>query len=474
MPIDHDTIIDGFVIDRSFTDQSNLFNDILTDADGTVASLNQKSLSYFNQVSVFQDKRLPENRVVNWPAQFAPAFVFDDQIYSLFVNTVNTQTELVANSIFKMVDFLLFNYDSGVSAQNREDYLLNDSDISDIYVPGSMSLSTTLVPGTIYRTGAADETVDVPAYVKFSLTLPSGVTTKTFVITIYASNAAWLVGYNVSTIVKVVPPLPYSQLYNQSLTSAVDNIFSTASLSSNLNYSETESTIGNVQISGITPYPAVLTDSADNTVSVPFNILYKGRKPTLTEIRTAIKSDLLSSGVGTEAGWEARIPGIFVAGRFYIIPYWDMYYTKSDQVVFPSVLDYAKLGENANLIMESSGFGDITEHMSILPVYYNLMTVASVPDLTGAVDIQKITDIIPDYQSFSPQAENFAYMNPPTRSFSQQLNLILSIDSGTQPPSTIYPQITENLLTFYSFVVEKYEICVITKLNYITIMESST
>lgn len=474
MSIDHDTIIDGFVLDRGFTDQSKLVNEIITDADGTVASLNQKSLSYFNKVSIFQDKRITSSRTVNWPAQTAPALALDEEIYSVFVDTLNGQTDLVSSSIFRMVDFLLFNYDASLTHQNREDFLINDTDISAIYVPGSFSISNTLVDGTIYRGGAANEIVAVPASTTFSLILPVGQTTRTFVVTIYASNAAWLLGYNVSTIVKVIPPLPYSQIYDASLTGAVDNIFSTAYLSSNLNYNTTQAILGTVQVSGITSYPAVLVDSANNNVSIPFNILYKGRSPTLTEIRNAIKADLLASGVGTAAGWEARIPGVFVAGRFYLIPYWDLFYEKPNQDIFPSILDYTQLGVNANKVLEPTAFGDIREYMNVFPVYYNRMSLASVPDLTGVVDIQKLTALIPDYQSFSPQDENFAYMAEATRSFAQQLNLILAIDNGTQPPSTIYVPITENLLTFYSFVVNKYEICVITKLSYLTAMESST
>jgi hypothetical protein len=411
---------------------------------------------------------------VNWPAQTAPGLAFDESTYGVFVDTINTQTDLVSSSIFRIVDFLLFNYDDALTHQNREDFLVNDTDIATIYVPDSFSISTTLVDGTIYRSGAVDETVSVPTSVTFSLILPSGATTRTFVVTIFASNAAWIDGYNVSTIVKIIPPLPYSQIYNASLTGAVDNIFSTAFLSSNLSYNTTQSIMGAVQISGITSYPAVLTDDAENTVSIPFNVLYKGRRPTLTEIRNAIKADLLASGVGNEAGWEARIPGVFVAGRFYVIPYWDLTFQKPDQDIFPSILDYTQLGENANKILEVTGFGDIRAYMNILPVYYNRMSLASVPDLTGVVDVVLLPTLIPDYQSFSPQEENFAYMSEATRSFAQQLNQILAIDSGTLPSSTIYVPITENLLTFYSFVVEKYEICVITKLCYTTIMESST
>lgn len=99
------------------------------------------------------------------------------------------------------------------------------------------------------------------------------------------------------------------------------------------------------------------------------------------------------------------------------------------------------------------------------------MTVAACPDLTGIVDINLLKSIIPDYQNFSPEEENFAYMDPLTQEFSKSLNYILAIDAGAMPPG-IYIPITENLLTFYSFVIGRYEICVITKQCYTDIMES--
>lgn len=474
MAIDHDTIIEGFVVDPGFMDQSQLFNEMLTNTEGKVASLTPKALSYFNQVSVLKDARDPSTRSVNWFAETAPSLVLDEDVYTTFIDTVNDQTALTAGSLFKIVDFLLFKYDPTMSHQNREDAILEDADMAEIYVPGSFTLSTNLVEGTVHRASGTTEIVDVPSHTKFSIILPFGQTTRTFVVTMFASVDAWLVGYDVSTVVRVVPPLPYSQIYSASLTNSVDNIFSTANITANLSYNTTQATIGTVQVSGFTSYLAVLADTAGNTLSIPFNILFKGRKPTLTEIRIAIKAELLSSGVGDAAGWEARIPGVFVAGRFYIIPYWDLYFTKPDQVLFPSIVDYTKLGTKLNQIMESTAFGDMRDKASILPVYYNKMTCAGVPDLSGVVDINDLTEIIPDYQSYAPEDDNFAYMDPATKSFATQLNVILAIDNGNQNPSDIYVPVTENLLTFYSFVVEKYEMCVITKECYTTIMESGS
>lgn len=472
MPTDHSTIIEAFIADPAFVDQSKPINGIYVDEAGKVAALTPKALSYFNQPAVFEDKRAANTRATNWFAETKPAVFIDKQIYSSFVTTINGLSDPITTGFFKLVDRLLFNYASGTTHAALEEALVNDADIAEIYVPDSFELSSTIVEGDLFYLSGTTGTVNIPAFTKFSLTLPTGSGTTTYVITLFASVDAWLAGYDVSTIAKVVPPLTYERLYNASLINAVDNIFSTATLTATLSYNTTQSLLGNVSVSGITEYNAVLVDGSGNTASVPFNIIYKGRSPTLSEIREAIRNELLASGIGTAAGWEARIPGVFVAGRFYIVPYWDMSYTKPDQVIFPSIMDYQTLGTKVNKILESTGFGDIAEYTDILPVYYNKMTAAAVPDLTGVVDIQHLSAVIPDYQSYSPDEENFVYMTEDTREFAQQLNSILAIDSGAQAPGVFIP-ITENLISFYSFVVGKYEICVVTKLCYTTIMEST-
>jgi len=253
---------------------------------------------------------------------------------------------------------------------------------------------------------------------------------------------------------------------------ATDNIFSTASLTASLSYNTTQAILGTISISGITEYNAILVDTNNNSVGVPFNILYKGRSPTLSEIRTAIQNELNNSGVGDQAGWEARIPGVYVSGRFYLIPYWDLTYSKPDQTLFPSLHDYNTLGTKANQILTSTGFGDIKEYTDILTVYYNRMTLAAVPDLTGVVDIHHLSFVVPDYQDYSKDDDNFAYMTSVTQDFSKQLNMVLGLDN-TGGTSDLYAPITENLLTFYSFVVNKFEMCVITKQCYTDIMEST-
>jgi hypothetical protein len=471
MPVDTSTIIEAFVVDGAFINRSNPISDFPIESDGAVATLTPKAYSYFDNPAVYLDKRAASSRVTKWVAETSPSIVVDETPYSGFVSTINNLSTPVSNGLFKIVDKLLFNYDDSLSKPDLEAALLADPDIADIYVPDSFSLAASLVEGTYYYSSGTSGNIDVPKFARFSIEVPSGSTTTTYVITLFASVEAWLSGYDISTIVKVVPPLPYSDIYSGSLVSTGSNIFSTANLTATLTYNTTKETLGTVQISGIIPFIAIATDPQANTAPIPFNILYKGRPPTRSEIRAAIRTELLNSGVGNQAGWEIRLPGVFITGRFYIVPLWDQTYTKPDQVLFPSILNITKAVGRVNTILDSTGFGDLTELMDIFPVYYNLMSVGAVPDTTGIVDVQLINELIPDYQNFSPEEDNFEYMNTFTKTFSTQLNQVLALNTTNQT-SDDFVVIEENLLTFYSFVVGEFEMCVITKECYNTIMES--
>jgi hypothetical protein len=471
MSVDTSTIIEAFVVDQAFINRANPISDFLIESFGTVATLTPKAFSYFNNPAVYQDRRAPSSRNINWNAETSPSIVVDETSYSGFVTTINNLPSPASSGFFKLVDKLLFNHDISVSREDLEATLIGDPEIAEIYVPDSFVLSTNLVEGTFYFSSGVEDTVDVPAFTKFSIELPSGSTTITYVITLFASTQAWITGYDISTIVKVIPPLPYSDIYSGSLVSTGTNMFSTADLTATLNYNTARETIGTVSISGSAIFIAIAVDSEGNTAPIPFNLLYKGRSPTRAEMRQAIRDELADSGVGTLLGWEVRLPGVYITGRFYLVPLWDLTITKPDQILYPSILDYDLIKLKANNILESTGFGDLSEYMDIVPVYYNRMTVMTAPDITGIIDIAKINTLIPDYQNFSTDEDNFEYMNSFTKEFSRKLNQILSLDN-TNTSSDEFIITNENLLTFYSFVVGKYEMCVITKDNYNEIMES--
>jgi hypothetical protein len=462
--------IEGFVTDLAFTDQTKNVSDLFPGGTANVAELSSNALSYFGAPAAVVDKRPASERLVNWAAQTSSRIVVDEEVFSSFMGTMATLPVATISKLFAITDKLLFNYLPSESHATVETFLTTNAATKDIYVPGTFSVSSRIVSDSVYVDGAPVKSVSVPSYAAFDITVPSGATTKTYQLKLYAGIEAFLTSYSQSIIAEVIPPLPYDKLFGESLRTATDNIFTTASLTAQLSYNNIQARLKNTSVSGMFEFRAVLADT-NNTLGVPFNILYKGRVPTLFEIRTAIKQRLLDSGVSDEAGWKKRIPGVFVSGRFYVVPLWDKTFSKPDQQIFPNVLRFDDVAKTADKILSTVGYADITEFMDVITAYYNRMSAAVVPDLSGVVDIKRLSEIIPDYQSYSVSDAEFAYMQDNTKAFVRELNQVLAIATEGST-SSVYGPNTEGLLSFYSFTAGTYEVCVITRSSYETILES--
>jgi hypothetical protein len=465
------TSVAGFLVDSAFIDRTKTINGILLDQSVDVASLTPKALSYFNQPALYTDRRQLASRSVNWAAETLPQIVVDEQLFGDFVTVINNLSDPISTGLFKLIDKLAFSYNPNTSHAALEAELLADSDIVSVYVPGSYTIASQIVSDTVYLSTGATPTVSVPTFVRFTIGVMVGATPMTYELTLYVSADAFLVGYNESTIKSVIPPMSYEQLYSASISSTVSNVFTAAINSANIVYNATHPVVGSQMLSGVFEYSVLVTDGVGNSVSVPFNILYKGRSPTLTEVRDAIRSELLNSGVGTEGGWKSRLPGIFTIGRYYLIPFWDMSYAKANQTIYPNISDYTLVGDRVSTIMGTTGYTNVLPLTDILSSYYERLTLAASPDMSMTGQIARLSSIIPDYQSYSPSDDNFGYMAQMTRDFATTLAAILTIDA-TQSDPGIYAAVTENLLTFYPFVVNQYEMCVITRACYETILQS--
>jgi hypothetical protein len=462
--------IEGFVTDLAFVDQSKNVSDMFPTSTANVAELSSNALSYFSSPASLVDKRIPTDRSVNWAAQTRPRVTIDEVVYPTFMATMASLPIETFNQLFRIVDKLIFNFRPNETHEEVEELLATGADTKNVYVAGSYTISSTIITDTVYVDGAAPKIVSVPAYATFDITVPSGATTKTYSVKFYASIASFLTNYSQSTIVEVIPPLPYAQLFDSSLSTSIDNIFATAATTAELSFTNLESRLRNTLVSGMKEFKAVLTDSS-NTIAVPFNILYNGRTPTLFEIRNAIKNELLTSGIGDETTWKRRIPGVFVSGRFYVVPMWDYTFQKPDQKIFPNVLNFNSVLATTDRILSTLGYSNISENLDVISIYYNHMSATVVPDQSGAVDVKRLGEVLPDYQSFSSSDEQFAYMEETTQAFTRELNAVLAVATQAQT-SNVYGPNTEGVLSFYSYTAGNYEVCVITKSCYETILES--
>lgn len=471
MPAQSITVpVEAFIVEDAFSNRTNTINGLPEYSPGLLGSLDSRGMSYFNIRSEYNDRRAPNTRDVNWTATSSPKFMVDQASFSSFVNTINGLSSNINLGFFKIIDRLLFKYSSSATLSQIETYLTTDEDTSEIYIPDSFSISTQILTGTLYNISGTP-TVPVPTFARFTIAILSGSTIINYDIKIYVGLAAFLTNYSISTITAVIPPLSYDDLYSDSLIIQNNNIFTTANLTASLSYNTTKPLLDNITITGMSHFNAVLRDNFGNSTTIPFNILYKGQKPTQENMRDAIRAAVLGSNIGNEAGWKLRIPSLFILGRYYIIPLWDKTYTKPDQLIYPNIFKLSDLKFVGNKVLETLGEGDISPNLELLSLYYNKIAAISLPDPHGGDPVPPLITIFPDYQDYSTSEENFQYMESSTRLFAQTLNTLIADELNNNP--TLQTPSEEGVLLFYTFEVAEYEMCVITKDNYLALMESS-
>ena len=462
--------VEGFISDLAFVNRNSHINGILDSTTSMVGSLNPKALSYFNTPSELIDTRPPASRTVGWSATTSSKLTVDSTSYGNFVTTINNLGTSISTGFFKIVDALMFDSSANRTQAQLEAFITADPDMSAIYTPGTLSVSTNVIQAPVYGTSVS--TVPVPSFIGFTISVLSGSTVESYAFTLFTSVSAFLTGYTPSTIVSVVFPLTFVQMYEDPLLTSTGNIFSTSSATSSLAFNTTQALLGTIQVSGMIEFIMTLTDSSANTAPIPINILYKGNTPTQQEIRLAIQAKLNASGVGTVSGWQARVPGIYVSGRFYIIPLWSDTLTKADEIIYPSIQPITNFTNVTNKILSSLGLGDLTSNTDVFPTFFNKMYVTAVPDLSGATTPTHLSLVLPDYQDYNTQDANFGYMTLNSQAFANNLNAILALDYSNAS-SSAYTAANENDLTFYSFAVDNYEMCVITRTCYNAIMGGS-
>ncbi len=462
--------IEAFVTDEAFINLTSPVNDLTVNQNTAVGVLNNRALTYFNVLSQYRDSRNPNTRDVNWAATSSPKLMVDGQVFQNFVSIINGLNTSINLGFFKIIDRLLFKYSSSQTLNQIETYLTTDTNTSAIYVPGSFSISTNTLTGTLFNVSGSPTTT-VPVWASFTIAVLSGSTILNYDVRVFVGLKSFLEEYSFSTIAAVIPPLPYSDLYSDSLLVANTNQFSTANLTTSLNYSTSKAVLENSTITGVSKLTATLVDIANNRVDIQFNFLYKGQIPTQENMRDAARAAVLGSGIGTEEGWKIRIPSLFILGRYFIVPLWDQTYQKPDQLIYPNMYKLTTLKTIGNTIFESLGQGDISNNLQLINLFYNKIAAIVLPDPLAGDPVPDISTLFSDYQDYSTSEENFVYMEQNTKFFASRLNTLITQELTNDP--TIQEPSQERILRFYTFEVAEYEMCIITKDNYLSILESS-
>ena len=468
-------VIEGFLVDQAFIDRTQTVHGMLSSDPNQICSFTPNGTTFFNTPTKLTDSATAAQRSVAWVASTVSSLIVDTTVYPLFSTLTAEISKAQQSAIFRVLDRLAFRNNPTVAIATIDAELSVDTTLTGLYVAGSCSRSTVFTPTVVWLDNATQYPCSVPNFVQFDMSFTIGETQTVVTFLIYLNCDSFTQNYSMSTVKVVVPPLPYDTLLNSPVKSSVGNVFSTATMTANLAYSTQNQTISKSTISGELTFNVTLVDGTD-TVDVPFTLWYKGKAPTVSQIRDAIRSALTASGVGTQAQWQARTPGLYIIARFYLFPLWDKVIAKDTVNLYQPMVDLKDIIALNKTAMAAAGLTVDIATEGLFQSGYNQIVLLTVPDAsyvpmdTSLVGSKYLTDYFPDYQACTSVDPVYALLNQDTQSFIARLNTLLAKAAGATSTDTT-ATVTEGQLIYYSITIGEIEMCLITKECYQTLIK---
>lgn len=459
------SVIYAYLCDPAFTNYSTPLPNYLKN-NGGIGNISQVGLSYFLDVSILTDTRDPNSRTVAIPHTRSGSLLFDGEFDEDATTLLNAVPNATLQAIFELTDKVFFNQSQSTQTSDVDKSLTADSNIAKIYVPGSLKLPEDQVSGQYYDAQGQSHPFSTWSYLICDLQIPSGSTTVTQTFHIFCEDMAWRKYYPHSTIMSITPPISYNDLLNLPLNTAQANELVTATNTMNLamqNFSgpqSQETATGGM----VFPLKAIGPNSLW-TVVTPWGILYKGQQPSVTQIRQYIKKNVEASGVGTPDQWKARFPDLYIIGRYYIVPFWDITYQMTDSVIYKGIAKDKSLLQKVEAMFPSLDATYISGNVEYFTSPYDLIRCASILDSQSQQVLPALGDIHPTYREVNTDDPSFSYMDQSTQSFSSNLIKCLAIWSGASS-DPLYIKATENGINYISYTINEIEYVVISPDSY--------
>lgn len=455
-----------FLLDLAFVDRIKTTNGIVSPGTSKICSLTPHGASYITKGLYLVDQRVAGTRAVSWTPVTRSTLLMDSAVFSDVNTALSTISIDVQDTLFALVDRLVFNYNATDTTAVIDAALTKISGGSNLYVAGSVILSTVAIATNVYNDDETTTQVTVPSFATIDVNLMTGSQTQVYQLKIYLSNDSWVTSYSKSTVISVIPPLDYATLYTAPIATSSANVFSTATISSTLSYNTTHDPMTAQTLSGVTTFLVKLVDTT-GTTNVPFNLFYKGRVPTVAEMRVAVRTAMLASGTGDYNGWKARAPNVFITSRFYLFPMWGSAIQGSTKTLYPDIIEIADIQTFITQATLSLSIPDDILKYQVFEASYNRMMIISVADSTsttadGTTPLLRLLTLFPDYQTCSSIDPDYALLSTDTQDFIKQLNYALAQASGVTQTNP-YVEAIDGNLKYYPLVVNETELCLVTK-----------
>lgn len=438
--------------------QKSTYVDINNQSDQGVGKLDSILLDYFNVQTAITDRRVDRLSILSVPAIGTMKLWFDN-FYIENSEIWKYISSIQYEKIFNILEACTLY--QNMSINTLDTVLVQDPAFKDIYVPGTVILSSTRTNCFVQTT----EQISISVPKQFQFTVSIVVSGETYDITfkVYLDRNIFKSDYPYTTITKVVPPFDPAYFFGGVVYT---NIYDAVINSQEFANRRIDEAIGEFDQTGSYLFKTKYVPDTNVYYNIPFQIFHKGpKRPTTAMCRQAIKEYLLGLNMANEQTVKRLFPELFIECLFYIIPFWGMLTNRPDRVIYTAITD--KLSVMWDIVNKFIPM-TYTEFMtkgSMLLNGQNDMFSFVYPDALNT-DPSTIREVFPTFTAHSSQEAEYEYMDTADKAFASLLNKCFAV-LDNKATSTQFIEVIIEGRKYLTFSSGKAEIYILTKDSYL-------
>lgn len=412
----------GFIQEEAFKLSSRM--DLGSGTETKYGSLTGEAYNYLVSKATLNDSRasrltVADNSIPNGKISLA----FDSDRFDTSLLDSSNLTETEQNYLFNIIETIVFRNtqtDSGL-----ESILSSDVDLYSGYVANSFVSSTESDTGVFLDTTKTQHTFTFTSWIEFSFKTAS----NTITFHLWLSKESFKTNYPFVTITAIIPPAPLDILCDPNTLANYTNVNLMTSSSTFIFDQTNLETVARDQ-NGIYTFTTKYVISSTRSIQIPFALAYCGASaPDSLDCRKYIREYLEENAPVTISVLQQIMPDIYITCRFYMVPLWDVYTTRTERDVYNSIWKLTTINEKLKKIFIDMDEDYIAEHAELITnAQCKAMTVV-LPD-TNNGDTWSILEQHPTYQDYSSQVPGWKYMTADDQDFASKLNRVMAILNG--------------------------------------------
>jgi hypothetical protein len=412
----------GFIQEEAFKLSSRM--ELGSGTETKFGTLTGESYNYLVSKAILNDSRTSRLTVAdNTTPNGKISLMFDsDRFDSTLLNTDNL-TETEQNHLFNIIESVVFRdkqTDSGL-----ESILSSDKDLYDGYVAKSFLASSDSDTGVFLDTTKTQHTFTFTNWIEFAFKTAE----NTITFHLWLAKESFKENYPFVTITAIIPPAPLDILCDPNTLANYTNVNLMTSSSTYIFDQTNLETVARDQ-NGIYTFTTKYVLSSTKSIQIPFALAYCGASaPDSLECRKYIREYLEKNAPVTISVLQQIMPDVYITCRFYMVPLWDVYTTRTERDVYNSIWKLSTINSKLQKLFPDTDDDYIEQYAELITnAQFKAMTVV-LPDSNNG-DTWSILELHPTYQDYSSQVPGWKYMTTEDQEFASKLNRVMAILNG--------------------------------------------